>query len=90
MKIPYAALWWERPKLRDGAAFESVATVEILFQKRALLCILEQCELEKRRQGQRGQAAGYTFATNLQEFLLLGCCFSLPLLAQNVGPGSSK
>lgn len=66
MKIPYAALWWERPKLSDGAAFESVATVEILFQKQTFLCILEQRELEKRRQGQKRQAGGYTFATNLQ------------------------
>lgn len=44
----------KRPKLRDGAAFASATTVEILFQKQARLRILEHGELEKRRQGQRG------------------------------------
>lgn len=67
MKIPYAALWWERPKLRDGAGFESVTTIEILFQKQAVSASWSKASgaLEKRIRA-KGQAGGYTFATNLQ------------------------
>lgn len=66
MKIPYAALWWEQPKLRDGAGLASVTTVEILFQKQVVPAswsmvsrALEKCIRAK------GQVGGYTFATNL-------------------------
>lgn len=66
MKIPDAALWWEQPKLRDGAGFASVTAVEILFQRQAVPASWSMASgaLEKRTRA-KGQVGGYTFATNL-------------------------
>lgn len=66
MKIPDAALWWEQPKLRDGAGFASVTTVEILFQIQAVPVpwITARRALEKRLRAKE-KVGGYTFATNL-------------------------
>lgn len=66
MKIPYAALWWEQPKLRDGAGFASVTTVEILFQRQTVPASWSMVSraLEKRIRA-IVQVRGYTFATDL-------------------------
>lgn len=67
MKIPDAELWWEQPKLRDGAGVAPVTTIEILFQRHAAAAASHGSAgsrpISHRAKGW-GQVRGYTITSN--------------------------